>query len=304
MKWFYIIFLLALFFATLPSCVSLGPAAPGLASNNWPVKQCGPVDSHPEVTVCYYETGPNPQGDPILFLHGLGDSAQVFIQPTIFPSNYPDLIQALSAKPVKIVTISYGFSWLITDYPNRQLLPMTATTAVFSDVLDKISAHYKLSGKWHLMGHSMGGANAATVFAKFGSTKFLSLTLINPMLVTDATNIWDPSIYGSLFSGKQNTNTCDACLVYDPNYPLLDQWTWKNYRPSAMLSGSPIASVQNLPVYITACQTDNFNLWPGGTEWMNQARAKGLQVTFEQGAAGCDHFHFSATNVAKSTGLF
>lgn len=277
----------------LQGCVTLPGGGP-LPSQSWPVQECGWVPDQVGIQYCYYESGANPQGDPILFAHGLGDGQDVFRHPTLLPSNYPDLIAELSKKPRKILTVSWGISWEVTDYPNRTINPSNATMTNFAKVLKTLEAKYNLSGRYNAMGHSMGGFNLAGLLAKYPE-KWKSVTLINPMLVVDSIHIWD-DIRNSINNQKFTVN-CAGCVVDTFNFPFLDDATWAAYRPSTMLINS---KGPYPPLFITACKTDEFKLYDGAKEYADQARTKGLSVTWLEGADGCSHTKFDSKAIVDS----
>lgn len=230
-----------------PQVVSTGP------KTHWRTV-CDKLD---EIEYCYYEVGtPDPAKQVIVFNHGLKDSAKLFLTPTSVPSSYPDWIKAMPMG-TRILTISFGEGFLLTPGFSRTLEPKTATVTRYLEALGTLAAKFKLAPPYRLVGHSMGGANAA-VLAQHAPELWSKIVLINPMLLRDSIDAFNV------------VQICPACMLIGYNYD--NEAQWKMYRPE------PIAKMP--PAYVTACPLDIFLLYGGAEEWVTQSRKLGNSVKF------------------------
>lgn len=247
---------------TLARCSS----AP-VASTTWK-SDCGSIDA--EIKYCYHEIGQPDLSKPVIvFMHGLEDSEQVFLHPTSVPSSYPDLIAAMPVGS-RIFVLSWGPGWLLTSSP-RDKAPLTATLERFKAVLLGRSP-----GPFRLMGHSMGGANAARLAEAYPEL-FTKVILINPMLVTDDNDPWNV------------IQICPACLLIKPNYDGTAQWKSDRPEPAAQAAAS----------LVTACPIDIFALYSGAEEYVVKSRKLGNKVTMLDDPAICTHWSFPVPEIVK-----
>lgn len=271
------ILLLAIATLTLASCAT----AP-VASTAWR-NDCGAID---EVKYCYHEVGtPDPSKQVIVFNHGLYDAETTFITPPAVKSDYPALI-AKFPQGTRIVSLSWGQAYMLTDYPNRKLAPVTATPDRYLEVLAKLEQKYSFHGPYRLVGHSMGGSNTAELCAKLKDAYFSKCALMNPMVVKDSFRVsWDkPLPVLAVVDGILKTLTGDGpSLLIRVNYENNDQWL--QYRPE------PVAGMP--PLWVHACTADNFGLYPGAEEYVVKARKLGNGVRFVTTKCGLLNSHWT-----------
>jgi predicted esterase len=243
---------------------------PVVNNQSW-VKTCGTISAG--IEYCIYDTAPDIQQKPtVFFMHGLGDSKDVFTSPTSVPSSYPELIAKFPAA--RIVVVSWGKGWLLTGYGKRTQKPLDATLETFHDiVIPYLVSHHPIgAGPYKLVGHSMGGFNVAQLCSRYPSD-WSSCTLINPMMIKDSQDPWN------LLS------ICPACIDLKYNFDSKAQW----------LSDRPSPSPTHPPTFVTACQSDIFQLYDGGKEYALKAHAQ-----FIDGVPGCTHWLFDVPWVIRS----
>lgn len=239
--------------------------------NPWPVHECEDIPGVDGASYCYDESATGAT-DVLWFFHGLKDTKEVWRKPTIVPSSYPELINSM--PPMRIVTVSWVGSvadgWMLAK--SRTQKPYTATLEVFKNkVVPYIEQRRGLKGPYKLMGHSMGGSNAATLAAAYPEM-WSSVTLINPALIVDANDPWEWE------------QKCPWCLEIKQNFDNLDQWKAERPRPSPVLT------------HITGCKQDVlFSLYDGTVEFKN----KSVNVDWHDGLPGCDHWHFDVPWVVE-----
>ncbi len=265
--------------------IPIGTSGPA-SKIKWHKAECSsPISALPEVMICYYETAPNPVGETVLFGSGFTKKADVLKATQL----YDGFIKAIK-KPTRIVAYSFCSGAMITNYPNRSMAPVSATLDHFKgQILPAIEAKYPevvaLSGKYKLIGHSMGGSNVATLGALWPE-KFSKLGLINPMLVEDSKNPFFTT-GNPLFDFL----ICPACLLINDHFP--NKSVWDAGKPSA------IASAQMASTWITACKSDTFKLKPGSDEYVARLKALGLKPNYIAGKSGCSHDKFDGASLAK-----
>ncbi len=256
----------------------------------WHKAECSnPISGLPEVMVCYYETAPNPVGETVLFGSGFSKKADVLKATQL----YDGLIKAIK-KPTRIVAYSYCSGAMITNYPNRSQLPISATIDHFKgQILPAIEAKYpqiiNASGKYKLIGHSMGGSNTATLAALWPE-KFSKVGMINPMLVQDSKNPFFTS-----GSALIDFLICPACMLINDHYP--SKSVWDAGKPSSIANG------QMPLVWITACSSDLFKLKPGSDEYVAKLKSLGLKPNYVAGKSGCSHDTFDGVSLAIHLGV-
>ena len=268
--------LLWLFLGLLAGCAT-GP----VASKNWPKHECGNIPGVEDASYCYDESAPGAT-DVLFFFHGLKDSKEVWVKPTSVPSDYPALIAAMPA--MRIITISFGDGWLLTNYPARSKVPRAATLDNFrGKILPYLENKYGLKPPYKGLSHSMGGANLAVLWAAYPEM-WKSVTLLNPAMITKATDPWD------------FLQICPWCLMVKANFDNRKQWN----------AGSPIGLVDAAnpglpPIHITACESDLiFWLYDGTKEFRNHAKVKSNSVDWHDGEPGCSHWNFDVPWVMRS----
>lgn len=244
----------------------------------WPVNEClRPVAGMPEVEICYHESAKIPdgyQGETVLFDHGYTSDARVLMNDI-----YDPLKKELLKRPTRFVVVSWGKSWMLRR--ERGIKQPTATLSNWRDrVLPAIERTWPQvkspTGKYKLLGHSMGGSNAATQAAVYPEL-FSKVALVQPMLVRDSQDILaKPSLLDTIL-GK----TCLACYVVRDSFA--DQASWVAERPST------VANALMPPVWMSACKDDMFKLRDAELEYGQRLRDLGVDVTVVDLKKGCDH---------------
>lgn len=228
---------------------------------------CGKLKSVSDAKYCIHFRANEAQTQTLFYLHGLLDSESVLSTSFFNQESLKTMAEGLHGTT--IVTISFGMSWMLTTYPNRWRNPKDATVeALKTKVLPELSGKFPLPKPWAIVGHSQGGANAATVCLNMPD-EFGFCGLVNPMLLNcNPFNFFD---FG-----------CLAAPVIRAHY---SQKEWNEYGQDAMLEGAT-----RLPkTYVTACADDKFKLYAGAKDWATKAHLKGFPVEFEDGVPGCDH---------------
>jgi hypothetical protein len=184
---------------------------------------------------------------------------------------------------MRIVSVSLGEGWMLTEYPNRTLKPAQATLQTFKEKIEPyLKEKYQLKGPYKGLAHSMGGNNLAMLWAAYPEL-WSSVTLINPMLIKDSQDPWN------VFS------ICPSCLLIKYNYDNKEQW--QSGRPSEILKHAGKLG----PLAITGCSQDVlFHLYAGTREFADQAKAHAVSVDYHDGDLGCDHWHFDIPWVIRS----
>jgi len=243
-----------------------------VASTAWK-SECGTMD---EVAFCYHEVGQVDKAkQPILFNHGAGDSEKVFLNPTPIPSSYPEFIKAIP-QGTRILAVSWGQAFILTNYPGRTLKPATATILRYKEILERLGERFKLSPPYRMVNHSMGSHNGAAL-ALASPELFSKVALINGMLLKDNVDPWN------------RLQICPSCLLITPNYP--NSKTYKEFRPKPRV-GMP-------PLWVHACPSDIFNLYPGAEEYVLKARKLEINVQFIVPKGDCSHFRWSVPSLIK-----
>lgn len=261
------------------------PAAPLPPAKIVPWSQeCGDVTGVAGASYCTYSNSPTPRST-IWFFHGLADSPQVFQEALdnsswiVNRDSYLQLLQGLPAT--RIVSITFGLSWLLNVNPVRSDDLKAATVDVFKNqIMPFLEKKYSTVKPYSVVGHSMGGYNASTLCTVMPDT-WSKCALLNAMIPKP-----DCDVYESSF--------CDAGpgLVIRANLSADD---WKNYSPLSLVSKAP-----RLPkAFVTACADDGFGLYPGPQAWAQKAASRGFDVVWEPVASNCDHVHWPANDLIK-----
>jgi len=226
---------------------------------------------------CYHKLGTNPQYT-IWFFHGFGDSEQVPEDSIFNQDSYKGFETGLPS--VNIVLISYGRSWLLTNYPGRKERPVNATVDIFkSKIVPFIESKYGLARPYVAMGQSMGGFSAATLCAA-QPAMWSKCVLVNPMLLS-----CDP--YDFSHCAFRNPKDFGASLMIRVNFN--EKKDWEETQPMVLLK-----KTTSLPkAFVTACKNDDFVEFEGPEEWVNLAKSKNADSKWDPVmTAACDHFHW------------
>ena len=257
----------------LAVCASNAFARP---SDSWQTT-CGDIPGVQKGKYCFHQTGPSPKYT-IWFFHGVSDSEKIFLQSNLNQDSYIEFTEGLPA--VNIVTVSYGFSWILTDYPNRTEKPVNATLDVFrSQVVPFIENKFKPVKPYAAMGHSEGGISVANLCAG-APDMWSSCVLLNPLLPT-----CDPF-------AKRNCNHWGVNLLIKENY---SEAGWKATQPLVLLeqTGSMPRS------FVTACSSDQWKLFTGPKAWSDRAVQLGFESHWAPVTTKCDHSHWPAGAVLE-----
>lgn len=277
---------LLLFFAflLLGGCATTGNyTIPATApAHSWKVT-CGTIPGHQEWSYCMYlsptatKTG--------VWMHGLEDA------PTIFqgtknplPNSYAEFVQAMPDMNWFIPSLGPG--WLLTGYPGRKDVPVSATVEQFMQVvMPFMESTWPVKGPYVLAGHSQGGFNVAKLCPiKLADNKspWSKCAMINPMVIPDNQDPFKLSqvCWGCLMIKGGTVNILGwKSVLFTGNYDTKDQW----------LADRPEPMPDQPPMWVTACPTDFFGLYPGGQEYALKARA-----VFVRGKNSCSHFIWDA----------
>jgi len=239
---------------------------------------CGSVESVKDVKYCVHFRQNEEIVQTVFYNHGLLDSEKV-LQVSIFNQDSLKEIVAKTHNTIFVV-FSFGRSWLATIYPDRWMMPKEATiemikTKIFPELVNK----FPLTKPWKMVGHSMGGANAATICSQLPE-EFQSCMLVNPMLIAcNPFNLFDFS--------------CLSAPIIRGNYP--SKKMWDQYGQDAMLTRTT-----KLPsIYVTACKNDKFKLYEGPKSWATKAVLLGLPVVYEEGLDNCNHQRWRTDSVLR-----
>lgn len=245
-------------------------------SESWKTA-CGDIAGVQKAKYCFHQTGPNPKYT-IWFFHGVSDSEKVFLESNLNQDSYLEFTKGL--PDVNVVTVSFGYSWMITDYANRTEKPANATVDVFaSQIVPYIEAKFSPAKPYVAMGHSAGGMSAATVCAALPEM-WKSCVMLNAMMPA-----CDPF-------AKKNCNYWGVNLLVKENY---SQSGWNETQPLVQLDRA-----EQLPKsLITACSSDKFSLFDGAQAWAQRSSHRGFATTWIPVTTKCDHAHWPAAAVLE-----
>lgn len=267
-------FVFALTLATVVGCSTLGHQT-GVSKDY--LVTCGTFESVKDVKYCVHFRQGEDVKQTVFYMHGLADSEHLMELSLFDQSSLKSVVAGL--HNTLFVTISWGFSWLVTSYPNRWLNPKSATVEMFKErILPELEMKFPLTKPWHMTGHSMGGTNASTICTQMPDD-FSTCAYLNPMLLNcDPFNIFDFN--------------CLAAPIIRGNYTPND---WRDYGQDRMLEHA-----HRLPAtYITACPADKFKLFEGARSYAAKAQLLGLPVVFEEAGAGCSHEKWKADSLLR-----
>ena len=260
--------------ASTPAPTPTPTPAPGAPAKNTWTSSCGNIPGVTGGKYCIYDNSSNPQST-IWFFHGLQDSESVLQDPAATSPSYQTLMDYL--PPTRIVQMSLGTSWLLTQYAGRTLPPLNSTMEMFSTQAVPFFESLGLPKPYIAMGHSMGGFNTSSLCATFPDM-WSKCVLINAMLPS-----CDP------FSPFPMCNPMPGMIVDDH----FTQAAWNSTQPMVLLSNTA-----KLPKsYVTACALDEFGLYNGPKAWADAGKARGFNVTWSGVATGCDHSNFPAQEI-------
>jgi len=253
--------------------------ATGRPADSWQTT-CGNIDGVDKGKYCFHQTGPNPQYT-IWFFHGVMDSEKVFLKSMLNQDSFIEFEKGLPA--VNIVTVSYGWSWMLTAYPNRTKRPVDATVNVFtSEIVPFIENKFNPAKPYVAMGQSEGGNSVATICAA-APELWHSCVLVNPLLPA-----CDPF-------ALTNCNNSGVNLLVHATYT---QDTWENTQPMALMKNT-----YKLPKsFVTACADDQYKLFDGPKAWADQANQLGYSAQWDPVMSNCDHLHWPAQDVLSFLG--
>jgi pimeloyl-ACP methyl ester carboxylesterase len=271
----------------------VGAGAPGIAAEAT-LSECGAIEGVDGAQYCYHKLGAAPQYT-IWFFHGYGDSERGPENSFFAQESYKAFVAGL--PPVNLVLISFGSSWLLTAYPEREKDPVNATVDTFKTrVVPYIERKYGLARPYVVMGQSMGGFSAATLCAA-APAMWSKCVLVNPMLPScDPFRDCAPKGLVPVLPGcdffdifKCNFKKVGAGLLIRANF---SEEGWRQTRPMVLLQRST-----RLPkVYMTACKGDKIIEFNGPEEWINLARSKNADSRWDP-MTTCSHFEWPYQHV-------
>lgn len=195
---------------------------------------------------------------------------------------------------VNIVVISYGHLWLLTNYPGREKDPANATVDIFkSRIVPFIESKHNPAKPYVVMGHSMGGFNAATLCAA-QPDMWSKCVLVNPLLpswdpfqktLLDEFHVENPFSFLNCLADLQQLLRCLGRELIKANFSEED---WRTTKPMVLLN----KTTGLRKAFVTACKGDVLVDFDGSKQWAELAKSKNADSTWEPGMAGCNHFHW------------
>ncbi len=272
-----------------------GAFAPAAAADVT-VSECGAIDGVEGAEYCYHRIGTAPKYT-IWFFHGYGDSQHGPANSFFEHKSYKAFEAGLSSA--NLVLISFGRSWLLTAYPDREKDPANATVDIFkAHVVPFIERKYKLAHPYVVMGQSMGGFSAATLCAA-APAMWSKCVLVNPMLPScDPFGDCAPKGLIPMLPG------CDLLRLFDCNIKKVgaglliranfSEEGWQQTQPMVLLR-----KTNRLPkVYATACKNDKIVEFRGPEEWINLAKSKNADSKWDP-VMKCSHFEWPHQHVLE-----
>jgi hypothetical protein len=270
-----------------------GAGAPDAAAEAT-VSECGAIDNVEGAEYCYHKIGTAPKYT-VWFFHGYGDSEHGPKNSFFNQKSYKAFEAGLSSA--NLVLVSFGPSWLLTAYPDREKDPANATVGTFKTrVVPFIERKYKLAHPYVVMGQSMGGFSAATLCAATPAM-WSKCVLVNPMLPNCnpfrdcAPKGLIPMLPGcDLFHIFEcNIKKVGAGLLIRANF---SEEGWQQTQPMVLLK-----KTTRLPkAYVTACKNDRIVEFNGPEEWINLAKSKNADSKWDP-VMTCSHFEWPYQHV-------
>jgi pimeloyl-ACP methyl ester carboxylesterase len=296
---------------TIANVITNDSSTTPLASTTWQRQAGSMVVGTDTINWTYYIVGP-PGTKPlsiVWWLHGFGDYQDLWAHPTLLGTSYQALEQILPVGTA-IVTVSWSAlvsaslnfysGWLLTGYPSRVDVPVSATYANFANVvMPALEAQLSLPPPpYVLAGHSQGGFNAAQLFTHYPAL-WSRAAFINGMFTTIGTSCFG-TISGEdacLLVGGANIlipGSTDTYFFFHANYD--SQAEYGPDQPSAALAlMSPVPTAK---VYATGCMSDMFGLYEADQQFAQAMHVMRIQTVFETLPPNCDHFDFGAQELS------
>lgn len=179
---------------------------------------------------------------------------------------------------VMVVTVSFGEAWLFDPIHPKTRADKDATVKNFMEkMIPEIEGIANLPKPWQAMGHSMGGANLATLVLSEPKL-FSKVVLAHPMLID--CDPWAPvvglkCVGGILFIGAEFTKE-----------------KWQVVNPMVRVK----AATGLPPIFVQACAKDEFNLVAGPEKFAGIAAAR-MQPVSVKTYPECSHFAYHVGDI-------
>ena len=272
------------------------PTPSPVAADGW-TWRCEKLKSVKEANVCVYVKGIPVR--TVFYNHGLGCNQDVL------QGNGCPMLTAMgvgkgsseatfmrSLRDTAVVAVSFGEAYLYASTAKKTQGETHATTTNFyTKILPEVEQVYaahtgvtKLPQPFHIVGHSMGGFNTATLASNDSQRIFKTATLIHPMIITE-----DP--YAKAWPVCLLKENPLACLA-GPGF-IAAEFTKKEWPANNPISPKYMPDTK---VYI--CAQDEFKLVAGPKAFSENAIAANLPVQYEI-RASCNHFDYPAAEIAE-----
>lgn len=220
--------------------------------------------------------------DEIVALHGFMDDEHMF-QKSYFKDavkQAKEFIGLYGNNPPKIITISYGRSWMLTPL-SRYSSPQKATVPHILSVLAEIEHRYPLRGRRMGFGISMGGFNLTQVALR-NPGLFEKIALVNPFF-----NKCDPFKIWTINNGCVKCTIeliVNARNVIIANFPTPELWAEVDPLPLLVKSSG-------LPkMIVTDGTNDGFLFYYKAQEFAATSGATWIPTSF-------DHVHWPVKDI-------
>jgi S-formylglutathione hydrolase FrmB len=179
---------------------------------------------------------------------------------------------------VTVITVSFGEAWMLDPLHPKLRADKDATVKNFMEkIIPEIKDRHALPKPWQAVGHSMGGANLATL-ALSEPGLFERVVLAHPMLIT--CDPWTPvvglkCVGGIVFLGAE-----------------FEKEKWAKVNPIVRIKSQMVFP----PTLILVADNDDFGLIAGPKLFGELAKARGLPVRVEA-YGGKSHYEYDAAKV-------
>lgn len=243
-----------------------GDPKPNDLVRGW-AKAAGSVEGVRNLKYAVY-TPPNPKPGILYVIHGLCNSGNLEASRW----DQQELKQILNGMSMPVVAITYGDSWYLTPHETSA---HDETISKFIHAMHVIEARHELSGPRVAIGHSMGGANIASLITLMPDL-WSKAVMTNPMIFD-----CDPAdgLLGCRAGLVVNAKAIGGTYSF-----TIKQWEQEN--PHALLNR---ATKPLPPTLVVACPDDDYDLFPGTKIWIGITKKRKDPVTFKPLKSGCDH---------------
>lgn len=237
------------------------------------IREAGSVEG---VRNASYVVFKNPNVIPtgiVYAMHGLCNSG--FLDSSSYDQK--DLGALIALMPDKaFVAPTYGESWPLVPHATSS---HDETVEKFTRVLMPfIETKHGLTGPRWIIGHSMGGANAATLIAT-NSALFQKAVLTNPMIFDCDPFSW----FNICGPGLMTGGAASGLLGFSHSFTHAQ---WEVGNPHYLLAH---ATMPIPPTFVSACKQDEFDLFRGTEIWVKGIALKKGYVVDWKPLSKCDH---------------